>query len=107
RELPARPSSADAYLAGVREARQLFTAMTQPLDLAAFPNAYQADLRRLIDAKIAGSEILMPLVVAAPIVSFRDALEQSLAAVRVTKQPPFRSTMAKRNVSARERKRAS
>lgn len=72
-----------------RQARRLFAAMLGPLDLADFIDQYQADLRRLIDAKIAGEEIVVPpLPEPAPIATLRDALEQSLAAVAATKPIP-------------------
>ena len=84
-ELRALPTveSADRYLLGVASARRLFTAMTQPLDLADFTDSYQADVRRLIDAKIAGQEIVQPAAIEATgaRLNLAAALEQSLRAV--------------------------
>jgi DNA end-binding protein Ku len=100
RALPARPSTSDASLPGVREARQLFTAMTAPLDLTAFPNQYQADLRRLIDDKIAGHEILIPLVATPPVINLKDALAQSLAAVSASKKTPAKASPAPKRTKA-------
>ncbi len=81
RALPAVEAS-DRFLSGVASARRLFAAMTEPLDLADFTDHYQADVRRLIDAKIAGEEIVQAAAVdPAPVLSLTAALEQSLRAV--------------------------
>ncbi len=70
-------------LASVRLARQVIEAGTQPLNLMDFTDAYQADVRRLIDAKIAGEEIVVPLTTeAAPLLNLHEALTQSLVAVK-------------------------
>jgi DNA end-binding protein Ku len=102
RDLPTAPSTADASLPGVREARQLFIAMTQPLDLSVFPNQYHVDVRRLIDAKIAGHEFVESASVdTAPALPLLEALTQSLAAMTGTKRPMAKATVAPK------RKRAS
>jgi DNA end-binding protein Ku len=63
-------------------ARQVIAARTGALHLADFTDQYQADLRRLIDAKIAGEEIVIPPVQAPTVMHFRDALVMSLEAVK-------------------------
>ncbi len=64
----------------VSQATRLVTAMAGPLNLSTFTDQYQTDLRRLIDAKIAGEEIVEPPVVASvPVLALKDALTQSLA----------------------------
>jgi DNA end-binding protein Ku len=68
-------------------ARQVIASLTRPLNLVDFTDAYQTDLRRLIDAKIAGKEIVIPPVETPPVVNLKEALTQSLAAVRATKTP--------------------
>lgn len=69
-------------------ARQVIAALTGPLTLADFQDAYRADLRRLIAAKIAGQEIVEPVPVdTPPVVALAEALKQSLAAVTPTKPP--------------------
>jgi len=74
--------------------RQVLGALRGPLNLAAFPDQYQADLRRLIAAKIAGEEIVVPpLPEPAPIVNLRDALTQSLLAVSAAKKTPAKAAM--------------
>ncbi len=63
-----------------RLARRVVASFRAPLDLAAFTDTYQADLRRLIAAKIAGQEIVVPPVAeAAPPISLHEALTRSLA----------------------------
>jgi len=62
--------------------RQVIGALRGSLDLAAYEDAYQADVRRLIAAKIAGEEIVVPAVPdVLPALNLRAALEQSLQAV--------------------------
>jgi DNA end-binding protein Ku len=69
----------------VRLAKELIAAGTQPLNLTDFTDEYRADLQRLITAKIAGEEIVVPPAIeSAPVLNLRAALEQSLAA---TKKP--------------------
>jgi DNA end-binding protein Ku len=92
------PGTSD--LASVRLARQLIEGFAQPVNLADFTDAYQTDLRRLIDAKIAGQEIVEPPMVAPmPVLPLLEALQQSLAAV--AKRTPAKATIAPK------RKRAS
>jgi DNA end-binding protein Ku len=78
-----RRALVSAALRGATVAAKLVVeAWTQPLRLDDFTDTYQADLRRLIDAKIAGQEIVQPAVVETgrplPIL---EALTQSLALV--------------------------
>jgi DNA end-binding protein Ku len=75
-------------------ALQVLDSLTRPLDLAAFTDAYQADVRTLIDAKIAGEEIVVPPIVdVGPTLSLVDALTQSL-------QPAEKLRMAKADLRA-------
>lgn len=81
--------ASDRALPGVAVARQILAALTRPLDLADFQDDYQIGLQRLIDAKIAGDEIVVPTVIdAPPVVNLRDALTQSLLAVTAKKKKP-------------------
>jgi DNA end-binding protein Ku len=89
--------------AEVTLAQRVIMALTGPLDLAAFTDQMQGDLRRLIDAKVAGEEIVEPVPIDTPPVgNLRDALTQSLAAVRATKGPKA----AKVSLETGARKRA-
>ncbi len=81
-----RPIALDIWSSVSRQelelADQVLESLTRPLDLSLFRDAYQADTRRLIDAKIAGQEIVRPpLVPSVPVLSLLEALQQSLAAV--------------------------
>jgi DNA end-binding protein Ku len=79
----------------LRLAKQLIAAYARPLNLADFTDQYRADLQRLIDAKIAGEEIVVPPPVreTAPAVSLREALEQSLT---MMKKKSARATVSQR-----------
>ena len=83
--------------ADVALARQLIAALTRPIDLATFTDEYQAGLQRVIDAKIAGDEIVTPPVIPDPAtISLADALRASLDATtkrrHPAKVPPRRKT---------------
>jgi DNA end-binding protein Ku len=69
----------------VKLAQQLINGLVGPLDLADFTDEYQVDVRRLIDAKIAGEEIVVLPESAhsgAPAPSLIEALTASLLTVR-------------------------
>jgi len=85
----------------VRVARQVIAAFMGPLDLADFTDAYQSDLRQLIDAKIAGQEIVQPTPIAStPVLNLREALTQSLAAVTAAEKSPMaKASLKKRRAS--------
>jgi DNA end-binding protein Ku len=75
----------------VRLTKQLIAACAQPLDLADFTDQYRADLQHLINAKIAGEEIIVPPATETGLtLNFAAALEQSLAATK--KKSPARAT---------------
>ncbi|MEP7304195.1 MAG: Ku protein [Acidobacteriota bacterium] len=68
-------------------AAQVLHTFEGPLTLADFTDAYQADVRRLIDAKIAGDEVVVPaLLEPLPVLALMDALTQSLAAATPKKK---------------------
>lgn len=81
------PTGGRVPLDQVRLARQVILQLEGPLDLTDFTDAYRDDLRRLIDAKIAGQEIVEPAPVdAPPVLNLREALTQSLLAVSAAKK---------------------
>lgn len=91
----------EAGTAELKLARSVIAALTQPLDLVTFTDQYQVDLRTLIDAKIAGQEIVQPTPVdTPPTLQLRNALTLSLAAMAATKKKPAK-------VATTKRKRAS
>jgi DNA end-binding protein Ku len=87
---------ARAPLAEYHIARKVITAFKRPLDLTRFTDAYQIDLQRLIDAKIAGQEIVIPPIETPAVLNLRAALEQSLQAMSATKAAPAKAVPAKR-----------
>jgi DNA end-binding protein Ku len=88
----------------IKLARQVIETFEGPLDLSDYKDEYREGLQRIIDAKIAGEEIVAPSVGAAPkVVNLMDALKKSLNAVSATKKKPAKAAMAR---PAAKRKRA-
>ena len=87
-----RPVKADE----VKLAKQVIGNFEGDLDLSEFRDEYQAELRRIIDAKIAGDEVVMPAEEApTKVVNLMDALRKSLDSVSRAKKPPAKAKMAK------------
>ncbi len=77
-------------------ARQVIQSFEGPLDLSGFRDEYQAELRRLIDAKIAGQEIVEREEAAPPkVVDLMEALRQSLDRVSAGKKKPAKVVAVK------------
>ena len=75
-----------------------------PLDLANYKDEYREGLQRIIEAKIAGEEIVAPAVeTPSRVVNLMDALKKSLDAVSATKKKPAKAAVAQ---PAAKRKRA-
>ena len=78
-----------------RLARQVIETFAGELDLRDFRDDYQEGLRRVIDAKIAGQEIVAPEEEApAKVVNLMDALRRSLDSVSAGKKKPAKATLA-------------
>ncbi len=72
----------------VKLAKQVIATFDAPLDLETYKDEYREGLQRIIDAKIAGEEVVSPAVEAPPkVVNLMDALKKSLDAVSVGKKP--------------------
>ena len=85
-------------------ARQVIQTFEQPLNLADYKDEYRAGLQQIIDAKIAGEEIVATAAEAPPkVVNLMDALRKSLDTVSVKKKQPAKAAIAK---PAGKRKRA-
>jgi DNA end-binding protein Ku len=85
-------------------AKQIISTFEGPLDLSTYKDEYRAGLQRIIDAKIAGQEIVAPATEAAPkVVNLMEALRKSLDAVSAKKKRSAKATVAK---PAAKRKRA-
>jgi DNA end-binding protein Ku len=84
-------------------AKQVISTFEGPLDLSTYTDEYRAGLQRIIDAKIAGQEIVAPAAEASPrVVNLMDALRKSLDTVSAKKKTPARATIK----PAAKRKRA-
>jgi DNA end-binding protein Ku len=85
-------------------ARQIIESFEGPLDLTTYKDEYQEGLKGIIDAKIAGQEIVAPAAEAPPkVVNLMEALKKSLDAVSVQKKRPAKAVAEK---PAAKRKRA-
>jgi DNA end-binding protein Ku len=88
----------------VKLARQVIGTFEGALDLADYKDEYREGLQRIIDAKIAGREIILPAVeTPVRVVNLMDALKKSLDAVSTKKKSPAKVGVAR---PATKRKRA-
>jgi len=88
----------------IKLARQVIGTFEGPLNLQDYRDEYREGLQRIIDAKIAGEDVVAPAVEAPPkVVNLMEALKQSLDAVSSTKKRPAKATLAR---PAARRKRA-
>jgi DNA end-binding protein Ku len=88
----------------IKLARQVIQTFEGPLNLSDYRDEYREGLQRIIDAKIAGEEVVAPAVEAPPrVVNLMDALKKSLDAVSATKKRPAKAAIAK---APAKRKRA-
>jgi len=88
----------------VKLARQVIGTFEGPLNLADYTDEYQAGLRRIIDAKVAGKEIVATAVETPPkVVNLMEALKKSLDTVSAARKKPAKAMVPK---AAARRKRA-
>ena len=88
----------------IKLAKQVIGTFERPLDLATYKDEYRAGLQQIIDAKIAGRDIVAPTVEAPPkVVNLMEALKKSLDAVSAAKKQPAKASVAK---APAKRKRA-
>ena len=92
----------------VKLARQVIGNFEGDLDLSEFKDEYKAELRRIIDAKVAGEEVVEPKSEQpANVVDLMDALRRSLDAVSESKKKQGESEEVRTpRATARRRKRA-
>jgi DNA end-binding protein Ku len=87
----------------IKLARQVIETFERPIDLATYRDEYRAGLQQIIDAKVAGREIVAPAVEAPPkVVNLMVALKKSLDRVSAAKKRPARAAAA-RPVAKRKR----
>jgi DNA end-binding protein Ku len=89
----------------IKLARQVIETFEQPLDLASYRDEYREGLQKIIDAKIAGQEIVSAAAPDTPprVVNLMDALKKSLDAVSTQKKKPAK---VEKPAAAQKRKRA-
>jgi DNA end-binding protein Ku len=94
----------------IKMAKQVISNFEGELDLAEYRDAYQEELQRIIDAKIAGEEVVATEEQAPPkVVNLMDALRQSLDRVSTGKKKPVKvaaAAPAKETKAAPVKKRA-
>lgn len=77
-------------------ARQVIETFEQPLNLADYKDEYREGLQRIIDAKIAGEEVVATTADAPPkVVNLMDALKKSLDSVSAGKKKTAKVAIAK------------
>jgi len=86
-------------------ARQVVETFAGELNLADYRDEYKEDLRRIIDAKVAGEEVVATPVVEAPtnVVDLMAALRKSLDAVSVSKKATAKADLKKKAEGKRRR----
>jgi DNA end-binding protein Ku len=86
-------------------ARQVIQTFEQPLNLADYKDEYRDGLQKIIDAKIAGEDVVASGAPEAPakVVNLMDALRKSLDTVSASKKKPAKAVSEK---PAQRRKRA-
>ena len=88
----------------IKLAKQVIGTFERPLDLATYKDEYRAGLQQMIDAKIAGREIVAPSAEAPPkVVNLMEALRKSLDSVSTARKKPAKASVAR---PASKRKRA-
>jgi len=77
-------------------AKQVIASFESELNLKDYKDEYKEGLRKIIDAKIAGEEIIAPEVQEPPkVVDLMEALRRSLDSVSVDKKKPAKAALAK------------
>jgi DNA end-binding protein Ku len=88
----------------IKLAKQVISTFEAPLDLADYKDEYREGLQKIIDAKIAGEEVVAPAVEAPPkVVNLMEALKKSLDAVSAGKKTPARAAAKPAPVAKRKR----
>jgi DNA end-binding protein Ku len=93
----------------IRLARQVIETFDRPMDLATYKDEYREGLQQIIDAKIAGREVVAPELETPPkVVNLMEALRKSLDRVSADKKKPAAATVARAESTkaAPKRKRA-
>jgi DNA end-binding protein Ku len=90
----------------MRLARQVINTFDSELNFAEYKDEYQEELRKVIDAKIAGEEIAEPVEEAPPkVVNLMEALRRSLDTVSTTKKKTAKIAAPVAKIAGRKRAR--
>jgi DNA end-binding protein Ku len=99
--LPEKTKAQEAKLA-----KQVIDTFDAPLDLKAYRDDYQAELRRIIDAKIAGQEVsATPEEAPSNVVDLMEALRRSLDAVSDQRKTPAKASLPKTKAAGKRAER--
>ena len=92
----------------IKLAKQVIETFEAPLNLKEYKDEYQEGLKEIIDAKIAGREVIAPQVEEPPkVVNLMEALRKSLDRVSEKKKAPAKAVVANgKAAAAPKRKRA-
>jgi DNA end-binding protein Ku len=91
----------------VKLARQVISTFDAPLNLSDYRDEYREGLQRIIDAKIAGEDIVAPTEEAPQkVVNLMEALKQSLNAVSAGKKKTAKVAASRPAAREGKRKRA-
>ena len=90
----------------VQLAKQVIGAFARKLDLSDYRDEYRAGLQKIIDAKIAGEEIVAPSLEAPPkVVNLMEALRRSLDSVSVQKKKPAKAELPRKVTRVEQKKK--
>ncbi len=80
----------------IKLAKQVIETFDAPLNLSDYKDEYREGLQKIIDAKIAGEEVVAPAAEAPPrVVNLMEALKKSLDAVSANKKKPAKAVAEK------------
>ena len=86
----------------VKLARRVIEMFEGPIDLAHFKDEYREGLQKIIEAKVAGEEVVALAVEPAPkVVKLMEALRKSLDSVSATRKQPAKAAMRKPHAAGR------
>jgi DNA end-binding protein Ku len=90
----------------VQLAKQVIGTFAKKLDLSDYHDEYREGLQRIIDAKIAGEEVVAPQVEMPPkVVNLMEALRKSLDSASSQRKKVAKAALPKRGVRAEARKK--
>jgi DNA end-binding protein Ku len=80
----------------IKLARQVIATFEGPLDLATYKDEYREGLQKIIEAKVAGEEVVAQTAGAPPkVVNLMEALKRSLDTVSAQKKKPVKAALEK------------